>query len=111
MPFYRNPALKNTKQTISDVPGVKIAYYHIYNLDATVTYLHLYSGLAANVTVGTTTPDLSLAVPASGWLELGGGGGVSEIFSFPAGLVVAATTALAGTGAPTNGLLANVGWR
>jgi hypothetical protein len=105
---YRNAALKATKQTVFNVPEGMVSFWHIYNQDAVVTYLQLYDALAAGVTVGTTTPTFTLAVPASGWLD-----NVSDqgILQFANGLVIAATTTIAGLTDPTNGLLVNIGWR
>lgn len=106
---YRNPALKNTKDTATTDGGAVVTYVHIYNLDAATTYLQLYDALAANVTVGTTTPTYTIAVPTSGWIDNTDGEG---IWRFQHGLVVAATTAIDGSGsAPTNGLLVNFGIR
>jgi hypothetical protein len=103
---YRNTALKDTKQT-AVASAAALAYMHVYNLDSTVNYLHLYNALSASVTVGSTTPTFTLAVPASGWIDTSGG---PLLWQWSVGLVVAATTTIdSSAGTPTNGLLVNFG--
>ncbi len=74
------------------------------NLSASVRYLKFYNAAAAAVTVGTTTPVMTIPIPTQG--DTNGAGLVLPIptcgVQFDTGLCVAATTALADadTGAP-----------
>lgn len=88
------------------VSGVKASSGTIYNLivdntaNAAVTYLKLWDVAVGSVTLGTTSPDYVLKIPAS----------VKRVIHFPEGLAfgtaltVAATTTglLAGATAPTS---------
>jgi hypothetical protein len=75
----------------------------LHNLDATVAFLQVFDATSnAAVTLGTTVPNLSIAVPASGEktepdLEYG----------FNNGLVFAVTTTDGGLTAPATGLTVN----
>ena len=100
---YRNAALKATKQSVKT--GKARCYgWKIQNLDSAEAYFHIYDALAANVTVGTTTPKISIWLPASGGDDLV----LPRPIAFNTGFVVAATTTLGGSGAPTNGELVNL---
>ena len=89
-----------TAQAVKASAGQLYGYY-VYNPEAAVTFLHWYNTAAASVTVGTTNPMMSFAIPA----------GAAANLSFPAGVVfsnagwsVAATTTAAGNSAPATGL-------
>ena len=100
---YRNAALKATKTTVKAAPGI-VYGWKIQNLDGADAYLQLYDALAANVTVGTTTPTFSIWLPASGGDDL-----ILPVpIRFTVGIVVAATTTIGGAVAPTNGELVNL---
>ena len=82
--------------TKAEVHGKAATIYGIalLNETAAVAYLQLFKRASADVTVGTTAPDLSLGLPANGGLTL----------SFPRGfilggegLTVAGTTTRAGS--------------
>ena len=89
-----------TAQAVKASAGQLYGYY-VYNPEAAVTFLHWYNTAAASVTVGTTNPMMSFAIPA----------GAAANLSFPAGVVfsnagwsVAATTTAGGNTAPSTGL-------
>ena len=65
---YRNTALSSTDvQAIQcGTAGLNIRGFNIINPNSTDVYVKFYDALADNVTVGTTTPILTLLVPANG---------------------------------------------
>jgi hypothetical protein len=89
----------------------ELNWWHIVNQDSVDAWVHFYdSATAAAVTVGTTTPIVTLWIPASSGVDAGSpvvfdsGRGLE----FSLGIVIAATTTLAGSAAPTNGELVNL---
>jgi len=74
----------------------------ILNMSASVRYLKLYDATVANVTVGTTTPDLTIPIPTLG--DTNGAGLTLDIpaqgLAFANAITVAATTDLESNGAP-----------
>lgn len=75
--------------------------YYAYNPEAAVTFVHFYNVAAASVTVGTTNPMFTLAVPAGAAANLMFPCGVT--FS-NAGWSCAATTTAGGNTAPATGV-------
>lgn len=71
-----------------EVSATRVALngYHIVNLTAALCYIQIFNALAANVTVGTTVPYVSIPLPASGGATLYLGG-----WNFSA-LTIACTT-------------------
>lgn len=76
----------------------------VINLSAAVLYLKVYNATAANVTVGTTVPDLTIPIPTAGSTN-----GAGFVMPFPAcgvafstAITVACTTGIAdnNAGAP-----------
>jgi hypothetical protein len=108
---YRNAALKATATLVSANP-CDLHGWHIANLDSVDAWLHLYdAATTASVTVGTTTPKITLWVPAAAGIDsLSVSSAASQVggVGFATGLVIAATTTLAGSAAPTNGELVNL---
>lgn len=71
----------------------KLGGYYIYNPNATVAYIQVFNkALVADVTLGTTVPDLVFAIPATGAanLELTNG----RLMRL--GIMIAATTTATG---------------
>ena len=66
--FY-SASVTGTKAQVSAVP-VDIGAYHLLNNIAGITYLQVFYKLAADVTVGTTVPDIVIPLPASGGATL-----------------------------------------
>jgi hypothetical protein len=62
-------AVTGTVLQVSAVP-VDIGAYHILNTVAAITYIQFFYKLAAAVTIGTTVPDFTIALPASGGATL-----------------------------------------
>lgn len=76
---------------------VDIAGYHLLNETAAVAYVQVFYKLAAAVTVGTTTPDVVIPLPASGGATMKFEG---KGWRIPTALTLAATTTSGGaTGA------------
>ena len=93
---YSNLALANAAAlVVSGAAG--LTGYHLFNPGAAFTYVRLYdAGNAANVTVGTTVPKMSLGLPANG--------GATRAFSKPVrftnGIVASCANTANGAGAP-----------
>ena len=90
-------ALTNTAQAIKASAGNLYGYY-IYNPNSSAVYVNLYNVASASVTVGTTTPLMNLAIPASS--------GANLMFPYPitfsnAGWSASCTTTGGGNTAPT----------
>ena len=60
-----NAVVTNLVQTPAQLYG-----WYIYNSNASVAYCQIFNAIAANVTLGTTPPILSLGIPASGAANL-----------------------------------------
>jgi hypothetical protein len=88
-----------TAQVIKATAGQLYGYY-IYNPEAAVTFVHFYNTAAASVTVGTTSPLFTVAVPAGAAANLSLPFGIT--FS-NAGWSCAATTTAGGNTAPATG--------
>ena len=89
-----------TAQVIKASAG-KLFGYYAYNPEAAVTFVHFYNTAAASVTVGTTNPLFTLAIPAGAAANLMSDIGVT--FS-NAGWSAAATTTAGGNTAPATGV-------
>ena len=102
---YRNIALLATPLLVLG-SRVRIFSIHVENSNATKSYLQLYNAAAAaDVTVGTTTPDKTLFVPPNGAMDFDW---AQDTVKYGNGLVVAATTTADGSTAPGTGLLINL---
>ncbi len=104
--IFRSLDLDETEEEVKATAGQVFGWY-IFNAAASTTYVKFYNATAANVTVGATTPVLTLPVPA---------GSAANVFSeigvaFGTAITVAATTGVADadTGAPAaNDIVINV---
>lgn len=67
-------SVTGTKAQVSAVP-VNIGAYHILNNAAAISYVQCFYALAADVTVGTTVPNVVIPLPASGGATLNFEGG------------------------------------
>lgn len=94
--IFRSIDLDETEEEIKASAGVLYGY-DFSNVNAAGRYLHFYNATAANVTVGTTTSVYTLYLPAesSGHFTFGPTG-----LAFPTAITAAATTDVAGSGAP-----------
>jgi hypothetical protein len=107
---YRKTDLSSTAVLVVGQPTF-VTDVEAYNLDSADRWLHLYdAAAAADVSVGSTTPKKSWAIPAGDGTDRGK---YSESFPSPIefhlGLVIAATTTATGSTAPTNDLIVNLG--
>lgn len=111
---YKNIDCDETEDDIKTSAG-KLFWIHVMNLSTGVRYLKLYNNTAANVTVGTTVPDLTFPIPTmadtngAGFCVNFGDAGLQ----FTTAICVAATTGLAdnNAGAPgTNDVVLNAGY-
>jgi hypothetical protein len=89
-----------TAQAIKASAGQLYGYY-AYNPEAAVTFVHFYNTASGSVTVGTTNPQMTIALPA----------GAAANMTFPFGVVFsnagwscAATTTAGGNTAPSTGV-------
>jgi len=74
--------------------------YHMYNPEAAVTFVHFYNVASGSVTVGTTNPQMTIAIPNAGFADLSLPFGIT----FSTAITVAATTTAGGNGAPATGV-------
>jgi hypothetical protein len=104
--IFRSIDLDETEEEVKATAGQVFGWY-IFNAAATTHYVKFYNATTANVTVGTTTPVLTIPVPA---------GSAANVFTdtgiaFGTAITVAATTGVADndTGAPAaNAVVVNV---
>lgn len=101
---FRDTALSNTDVAVKATAG-QVFGYHIYNPNASDVFVHLYNATTANVTVGTTTPRLTLVVPAGGILDAPS---IEYPVDFDTAITAAATTTVGGSTAPTTSLLTEI---
>lgn len=105
MSSYRNAALLATPVQVKSGAG-RIHQYHFGNPNTSVVFLHIYNSLAANVTVGTTTPLATYMIAANAALD----GFWPNSLNYSTGITLAATTTATGSTAPATGLLTNIGY-
>jgi len=105
--LYRNTALSNTKQSVVAAP-CNLYGWMVYNPAIDSAYIKVYNNLSASVTVGTTTPNLIIHVPAGTAVDVGESirHSNNSLMYNSIGLVVAATKLIADsdTTAPTAAL-------
>jgi hypothetical protein len=112
-PYY-NLDVDESEDAVKASAG-KVFWLHAMNLSNAKRYLKLYNDTTANVTVGTTTPVLSLPIPTMADTN---GCGFTINFGdigvqFTAAITIAATTGFADndTGAPgANEIIVNLGY-
>lgn len=110
--FYRNIDA-NAEAAIKGSAGT-LYWLHVINTTAAKAYLHLYNATTASVTPGTTTPDLTFAIPTQG--DTNGAGFAIPLGptgqAFSTAITLVCTTTLDGsTGDPgTNGVIVNAGY-
>lgn len=61
--YFKAVSVVNAAQAIKASTG-QLYGWHLYNSAAAVRYFKFYNVASASVTVGTTTPDLTIAIPA-----------------------------------------------
>jgi hypothetical protein len=95
--IFRSIDLDETEEEAKATAGQVFGWY-IYNANAAARYVKFYNATAANVTVGTTTPVLTLPIPPTSGANVFSDVGIA----FSTAITVAATTGVADTdtGAP-----------
>jgi hypothetical protein len=104
--IFRSIDLDETEEEVKATAGQVFGWY-MFNAAATTHYVKLYNATAANVTVGTTTPVMTIPVPAGSGANIEFTNGIA----FGTAITVAATTGVADndTGAPAaNAVVVNV---
>lgn len=102
---FRSVDLDESEEQCVSGPS-RVMSFTAMNLNAEDTlYVHFYDALIANVTVGTTVPKLTYAIPPGGGLHMTVPNGVR----FDTGVAAACTATLTGADAPgTNEMVLNV---
>ena len=86
----------------------QLHYLHVINTNVNAAYLQLFNAVAGDVTVGTTTPKMSLFIPANGAHDAYWG---DSPIDFDTALTYACSTTATGNGDPSTGLVINLGIR
>lgn len=99
--IFRSLDIDETEEDVKTSAGQVYGWY-IFNAVASVRYVKFYNATAANVTVGTTTPVLTIPVPTSSTNGVGFVFNSAMGITFDTAICVACTTGLADndTGAP-----------
>lgn len=111
--LYKNIDVDESEDQVKATAG-QIYWIHAINLSDAPLFLKIYNATAANVTVGTTVPDLTFPVPTAG--SANGAGFVLAIatgIEFDTAITIAATTGVADgdVGVPgANELIVNLGY-
>lgn len=86
-----------------------IDYIHVINSNAVDTYLQLFDAAIGDVTVGSTTPTLSLLIPAGDGASAGAfEQGFVTPLRFKTAITYACTTGATNGTDPTTGLTVNI---
>lgn len=101
---FRSLDLDETEEEVKASAGCVYGVW-VSNVATTTRYLKFYNATAANVTVGTTTPLLTLPVPGNASDDITGVFSMAHGIRFSTAITLAATTGLADndTGAPATG--------
>ena len=111
--IFRSIDLDESEEEVKATAG-QVYWLHCINLAASLRYLKFYNATAASVTVGTTTPVMTIPIPTQG--DTNGAGFTLAIpngIAFSTAITVAATTGIADadTGAPgANEVIINLGY-
>lgn len=111
--IFRSIDLDETEEEVKATAG-QIYTLWFSNMATSTRFLKIYNATAANVTVGTTTPIMTLALPGNSSDDVSGVFGSTHGLSFDTAITVAATTGIADndTGAPAaNDVLVNIGFK
>ena len=110
--IFRSLDIDETEEDVKTSAG-QVYWIHAMNMVATARYLKFYNATAANVTVGTTTPVLTLPLPANSTTGAGFTVSIPQGLAFSTAICVACTTGVADndTGAPgANDVIINIGY-
>lgn len=99
---YYNDAVAATKQVVK-AAAAHVHSIHLINTTGSTAFLQVFNKLTADVTVGSTTPDFAIRLPANGVFTLP----LPVPLAFSTGIVIAGTTTAGGSsGAAISVLLA-----
>lgn len=87
--YHKISAATTNADTVKAAPGVVTGYY-LVNTNAAFRYVKLYN-LAANPTVGTDVPRLTLGIPAASAANIN----LDPPLAFETGIAIAMTTGIA----------------
>lgn len=108
--IFRSIDLDESEEEVKATAGTVYGVW--FSNTATATrFLKFYNATAANVTVGTTTPVLTLALPGNATDDISGVFSIPQGIAFATAITVAATTGVADndTGAPAaNDVIVNI---
>jgi hypothetical protein len=107
--IFRSLDLDETEEEIKASAG-QIGWYYLFNAASSTRFFKFYNATAASVTVGSTTPVLTIAVPAGS----GANAPTEHMLAFGTAITAACTTGVADadTGAPAaNECILNVGYK
>lgn len=104
---FRDAALSNVAVAVKASAG-KVHGHNLFNPGVALAYVHYYDAAQVSVTVGTTIPKLSIALPSNATAQIG-----TELFSevglaFGTAITIAASTTPGGATAPATALVSNV---
>lgn len=108
--IFRSIDLDETEEQVKATSGTLYGVW-FSNLSTNTLFLKFYNGTAASVTVGSSTPILTLAIPGNSTDDVSGVFSIPQGIAFSTALSVAATTGIADsdTGAPgLNECLVNI---
>jgi hypothetical protein len=109
--IHRSIDLDESEEEVKATAGVVYGMW-VCNLATTTRYIKFYNAAAADVTVGTTTPVITIPIPGNSADDVSGAFNVGGMgIGFGTAICIAATTGLADndTGAPSAGdVVANV---
>jgi hypothetical protein len=108
--IFRSIDLDETEEEVKGTAGQIYAVW-FSNVSSGTRYLKLYNATAANVTVGTTTPVITLALPGNASDAISGVFSSTMGIAFDTAISAAATTGIldSDTGAPgTNEVIVNI---
>lgn len=110
--IFRSLDIDETEEDVKTAAG-QLYWIHAMNMVATARYLKFYNATAASVTVGSTTPVLTIPIPANSTTGAGFTVSIPQGLAFSTAICVACTTGVADadTGAPgANDVIINLGY-
>lgn len=108
--IFRSLDLDESEEEVKASAGTVYGVW-FSNMATSTRFLKFYNATAASVTVGTTTPVLTLALPGNTSDDISGVFSIPQGIGFSTAITVAATTAIADndTGAPSaNDVIVNI---
>jgi hypothetical protein len=108
--IFRSIDIDESEEQVKATAGVVYGVW-FSNMATSTRFLKFYNATAASVTVGTTTPVITLAMPGNTADDISGGLNLPQGIEFGTAITVAATTGIADndTGAPSaNDCIVNV---